>query len=307
MYEWTDSIEHTLDMIRLNCVNLSEHHKQQYEICKSRSTMNRVPIFLLTSANAYAAIGLDSYLKQQYISDINCGVSVFIALLIVIQAFLQYQTKMENELVKFKEYYLLSTKIFKMLSTPREDRKTDGKMFLDEMFTKYEEMVANSDLIEQFKESLLESPDDLMTEPVIDKGDYNSVCSKLSDHWNILYQPKLYLMKKKNASIIKYLKESWRDAFQKDKDANAKDGDDVEKQASSPEEIELMATKKAEEELMQKNPNYNPFSYEIFNKGFIKEQLAKDQDELNHLRKKVKEQLNGVRASASSRIGMTFS
>ena len=32
---WTDSNEHTLDMIRLNSVNLSERHYTKYQIYKN--------------------------------------------------------------------------------------------------------------------------------------------------------------------------------------------------------------------------------------------------------------------------------
>lgn len=315
-YEWTDSIEHTLDMIRLNCVNLSEYHKEQYEVFKSRSTITRIPIFVLTSINAYAAVGIRKYLKQAYISDINCGISIFIALMIVIQAILQYQGKMETEIMKFKEYYLLSVQIFKILHTARIDRKVDGKVFLEEKFSKYEELVSTSDIIQHFKDDLLQQPDNMITEPVIDKKDYNKMCQQLFDHWNILYNPKIYYLKKRNASIIKSLKEQWREVFSKDdnkkEEKEKKAGEteesqplnDVENPKESDEakfdEIQLVekkddapAEKKEEkkEETIFDNPFYNPFSYDIFNTGFVKEQLDKDQKELEKMRKMVKEQI----------------
>ena len=301
--EWTDSIEHTLDMIRLNCVNLSEYHKQQYEMFKSRSTVTRLPIFVLTSLNAYVAVGIQQYLKQSYISDINCGVSVMIALIIVIQAILQYQAKMETELVKFKEYYLLSVQIFKILHTLRNERKTDGKVFLEEKFSKYEELVSTSDIIQHFKDDLLQQSEHLITEPVIDKKDYNKMCQQLFDHWNILYNPKIYYLKKRNASIIKYLKEQWKDAFFKEEDREKKTGETEESRHLNDEEnpienyeIQLVEQKEVvpeekKEESLFDNPFYNPFSYDIFNTGFVKEQLYNDQQELEKMRKMVKEQI----------------
>lgn len=286
--EWSDSIEHTLDMVRLNCVNLSEYHQQKYEKFRSRSNMYQLPVFLLSAGNAYAALGISKYLKQAYISDINCGVSIIVALFIVVQYLLSYQKQMEDELIKFKEYYLLSAQIFKVLSVEREDRKIDGKLFLEEKFSKYEELVNTSDIIQEYKEDLLDQPDNMITKHIVDAKDQNEKSKYLFDHWNILYQPKLYALKKRNANILKFLRETWNDTFGK----KEKNEGDIE----NPDE------EKKDDKILE-NPFYNPFSYDIFKTEFMKDRLAQDQKDLDTVRKTVKQEMA---KKSSNKVKMEF-
>jgi hypothetical protein len=164
-----------------------------------------------------------------------------------------------------------------------------------------------SDIIQHFKDDLLQQSEHLITEPVIDKKDYNKMCQQLFDHWNILYNPKIYYLKKRNASIIKYLKEQWKDAFFKEEDREKKTGETEESRHLNDEEnpienyeIQLVEQKEVvpeekKEESLFDNPFYNPFSYDIFNTGFVKEQLYNDQQELEKMRKMVKEQIKKSR------------
>jgi len=290
--EWNDSIEHTLDMIRLNCVNLSEYHQQRYNVYKSRTNTYRVPIFLMSSANAYAAVGIHKYLSQEYISDINCGVSVLIALIVVVQYLMSYQHQTEEELIKFKEYYTLSAQIFKILNIERTDRKIDGNLFLQEKFGKYQELVSTSNIIQEYKDGLLEMPDNMITKYIADTKELNDMSKYLFDHWNILYQPKLYALKKQNANVLKYLRETWKSTFDKKEDGQEQDVENPSAEDGKKEEKQLV-----------ENPFYNPFSYDIFKNDFMKERLEKDQNDLEKVRKQVPSEL---RKQASNRVSMAF-
>ena len=291
--EWNDSIEHTLDMILLNCVNLSEYHQERYNAYKSRTNMYRVPVFLFSSANAYAALGIRKYLSQAYISDINCGVSVLIALIVVVQYLMSYQKQTEEELIKFKEYYTLSAQIFKILNIDRAERKIDGNLFLQEKFGKYQELVSTSDVIQDYKDGLLEQPDNMITKYIADTKELNDISKYLFDHWNILYQPKLYALKKQNANVLKYLRETWNSTF--DKKENEEEGKDVENQDTE-------EGKKEEKELVE-NPFYNPFSYDIFKNDFMKDRLEKYQKDLEKVRKQVPSEL---KRPPSNKVKMSF-
>jgi len=287
---WTDSIEHTLDMIRLNCVNLSEYHQEKYDLYKSRSNLYTFPVLIISAGNAYVALGIQKYLKQMYISDINCGASVLIVIIIIIQFLLNYQNHMEEQLLKFKEYYFLSAQIFNILSIDRSERKVDGKFFLNDKFAKYEELVKTSDIIQLFKDDALIQPDGLITKYVIDTKDMNDKSKYLFDHWNILYQPKLYALKKKNANILKNL----REPTSKNKtDITAVSGESSEEKPLDPDE----------EQQILDNPFYNPFSYDIFKNDFMKERLENDQKQLDSLKQSAIADLHRKNAK---RVQMTF-
>jgi len=288
--EWTDSIEHTLDMVRLNCVNLSEYHQERYDLYKSRSNLYTFPVLIVSAGNAYVALGIHKYVKQSHISDINCGASVLIVIIIIIQFLLNYQNRMEEELLKFKEYYFLSVQIFNVLSTERSERKVDGKFFLHEKFSKYEELVKTSDIIQLYKDDALIQPDGLITKYVIDTKDMNDKSKYLFDHWNILYQPKLYALKKKNANILKSLREP----------PNKKE--ETQEEHEGEQEKTLKPASDVEQQIYE-NPFYNPFSYDIFKNEFMKERLENDQKQLDLIRKAATAELQRKNAK---RVQMTF-
>ena len=288
---WTDSIEHTLDMVRLNCVNLSEYHQEKYDLYKSRSNLYTFPVLIISAGNAYVALGIQKYLKQSYISDINCGASVLIVIIIIIQFLLNYQSHMEEQLLKFKEYYFLSAQIFNVLSIERSERKVDGKFFLNEKFAKYEELVKTSDIIQLFKDDALIQPGNLITKYVIDTKDMNDKSKYLFDHWNILDQPKLYALKKKNANILKYLREP----------LSEKRTDITAVNSSEPSEVKPLEAD--EEQQIYDNPFYNPFSYDIFKNDFMKERLENDQKQLDSLKQAAIVELH---RKTAKRVQMTF-
>jgi hypothetical protein len=327
--EWTPGIEHTLDLLRLNCVSLSEYHRKLYERNRSRSNFSRTPILILTFINAYVAVGLKRYIEQENVTDINCGISLFIGLLIIVQSIFKYQTKMEQELLRFKEYYVLSAKIFKVLSTPVENRKVNGKYFLEETFKSYETLVVSSNIIQVYKDDLLDQPDTIVeqTDVTADKGEWAAASRKLYDHWNILYQPKLRMLKKENTSILRALfQTNTRESVPTTEDENTKESVNTEtdeiKEETKPLETQLDLESQQTDTAVQKETDqtekastpsstiqlpslYNPFSYDIFNTGFLKEQLDKDQIELTKMRKMVNEELRNNKATKSS-MSMRF-
>jgi hypothetical protein len=98
-YEWSDRIEHILDMVRLNCVHLSEYHNYKYQLYKTRLSYFRVPLIILSAVNAYIAIGLNAYVKQSIISTTNGVISLFCGIITSVELFLNIQKRMESELL----------------------------------------------------------------------------------------------------------------------------------------------------------------------------------------------------------------
>ena len=69
---------------------------------------------------------------------------------------------METSLTSSKDYYILSTNIFKMLSLDVSNRHTDGKNFLDEQYSIYIKLMETSNTVEKRIEDKLA--------PIIVKG-----------------------------------------------------------------------------------------------------------------------------------------
>jgi len=70
-----------------------------------------------------------------------------------IELFIGIQNIMEKEIESAKEFYILSTDIFKTLSIERKDRDIDGKIYLDNIHTQYCNLIQKSEIInEDYKE-----------------------------------------------------------------------------------------------------------------------------------------------------------
>jgi len=145
--EWSDDIEGVLDNIRANCILLSEHHKQSYLYFKSYLKYFRVPTIIFSGINSVISIGLSTYVEQTLVSEITCVVSLICGIITSMELYLNIQHSMENELIASKEFYLLSTDIYKTICLDRKNRKFTGKSFLDDKYSTYCNLIENSNLI----------------------------------------------------------------------------------------------------------------------------------------------------------------
>lgn len=213
-YGWTKRIEKVLDMVRVNCSNLSDYHNYKYQNYKTRLLYFRVPLIVFSAINAFAAVGLQPYMKQTGISTMNSTISLICGVITSIELFLNIQKKMESELSSHKDYYILSVQIFKVISMDRSQRKIDGRTFLDAKFAEYEKLIQNSnvstndftgDVFTQPK--LLSSNVDKQEPTVTNKSNIVHIIPKiphiLYDKFHSVYKPKLHQMQMKREEAIK--------------------------------------------------------------------------------------------------------
>lgn len=204
VYEWTDTMEKTLDVMRQNALKLSELSLEKYNALQKRIHYLQLPLAILSAANAVAVVALDNYISDNYVT-IGCStVSATIAGYLSYDWFLSSQKKMESDLSFYKDCEAFSENIKTVLSTERMNRKMDGAKYLQDTFASYKKLVEGNDLIERFKgnmtlykESICEQVEDMETFVV--------------DHWNILFRPTLRRFKKKNAELIESVKQAGQD------------------------------------------------------------------------------------------------
>lgn len=211
-YGWTTRIEKVLDMVRVNCSTLSDYHSYKYQQYKKQLTYFRVPLIVFSAINAFAAIGLQPYMRQPSISTMNSAISLFCGVLTSIELFLNIQKKMESELSSHKDYYILSVQIFKVISMDRAQRKMDGRAFLDSKFSEYEKLVQSSNV------STNDFANDMFAQPTLflenrnaeSNENSNSFLNKIPNIPNMLfsgihhiYNPKLHQIKQKRKTAMK--------------------------------------------------------------------------------------------------------
>lgn len=143
---WSNDMESVLDNVRKNSLILSEHHKQAYLYYRSYLKYFRIPTIILSALNSVISIGLSAYVPQNFVSEITCVVSLVCGIITSIELYLNIQKYMENELMMSKDFYILSTDIFKALALDRKNRGMDGKTFLDNNYSTYCKLIENSNI-----------------------------------------------------------------------------------------------------------------------------------------------------------------
>ena len=159
MENWTDDIEKLLHDIRINSAMMSNQHKTNFFYYKKVSARFRIPTIILASVASVSSVGLQSYTSQQHISAITCLISLVVGVINSIELYLRLQDNLESELDKSKQYYQLSTDIFKITSLHSENREGDAHKILDDFYDRYIELFSQSNLMRTtFKDNLIIIP-----------------------------------------------------------------------------------------------------------------------------------------------------
>lgn len=152
---FTTDVESVCESIRINCVIMSDYHKKRYEYLKAKLKFVKIPLIILNSLNVFFSVGLGGYLESGYISLLTMAVSMICSIINSVELFMEIEKSMSKEYVASKDYYILSTDIFKVLSLERTNRIIDGKTFMDDIYNRYIKLYEQSNLLnKKMKDSL---------------------------------------------------------------------------------------------------------------------------------------------------------
>ena len=151
--EWDFQLVEFLDSIRKKSSKLSLKHTNTFFYYNKVSNFFDIPIIILSTLSASFAVGTDAFLDQSYISLINCGVSMIVAILSSIKLYLNISTNKTNELEISKAFYVLSLDIQKTLYLPVELRKVEQLEFLNTIYDSYILLIQKSSLIKANEEN----------------------------------------------------------------------------------------------------------------------------------------------------------
>jgi hypothetical protein len=142
--DFSSDIENILENIRLNSIVLSKEHRKRYVFLKKTLKYYRIPIIIISALNSVISIGASNFTSQEYVSVATCLLALICGMISSIELFFGINTQMEIELSSSKEYYILSTDIFKMLSLNKANRNTEGKAFLNDCYARYIKLIETS-------------------------------------------------------------------------------------------------------------------------------------------------------------------
>jgi hypothetical protein len=154
---WSDDIEALLRDMEYNSGILSQIHKTNYLALHEYIKYFKLPIIILSSVNSIFSVGLNAYLNQSLVSSINCLISLICGIISSIELYLGLQKKIENELLSYRDYYLLSVKINNCLKLKREHRtEPNGQLFLTDITNEYTGLFESSEIHSQnFRDRLI--------------------------------------------------------------------------------------------------------------------------------------------------------
>lgn len=153
--DWTSDIEIVLENIRVNCVILSNEHKNRYFELKEKLKYYRLPVIVLSGINSIISVGLQPYAEQNVISMITCLLALTCSAIGSIELYLAIQKGMESEMISQREYYLISVDIFKTLSLLKEHRPIPAKDYLEKCYNSYCKLMESSNAVAQKLEDKL--------------------------------------------------------------------------------------------------------------------------------------------------------
>ena len=135
--EWHPDEQDFLAKLEQQCNTYYEHHNGDFMYYKALASKFNVPILIVSAVNALTAVGLNSFVPQEYVSVLNAILSAGTGVLGSIQLYLKINEKMSNALRASMLMKRLALKISKELSIRPENRVSDGQAFLSDCFAEF--------------------------------------------------------------------------------------------------------------------------------------------------------------------------
>lgn len=146
-----NEIDAILIKLRKNCVYLSIYHNRKHHFYKNiLFCVFRIPLIILSGLNSFFAVGLQNYLDQKTISLLNALISLFCGILTSVELLWQLKDRVDQELESHKNFYKLSTDIYKFLGSNEEDKQKQND-FLTEIYNLYQKHIATANAINVYR------------------------------------------------------------------------------------------------------------------------------------------------------------
>jgi hypothetical protein len=147
MNNWSQSVDSLLDKIRLNCIMLASKHIKNHLYYLNCSKYFEIPVIILSVFSGSFSVGSDTFLNQELISVITCSISMIITILTSIKLYMKITENSSQEQELAIQYKTLALDLFKNLSLPKEHRGTDGLIYLNKVYSKYTNLIENSQIL----------------------------------------------------------------------------------------------------------------------------------------------------------------
>ena len=146
---WHPDEQEFLAKLEQQCNTYYEHHNADHMYYQKLATRFNIPILIVSAVNALTAVGLNSFIAQEYVSVLNAILSAGTGVLGSIQLYLKISEKMTNSLRAAILMKRLALKISKELSIDMANRVTKGEAFLGDCFAEFNTALEQGNPIEK--------------------------------------------------------------------------------------------------------------------------------------------------------------
>lgn len=152
---WHPDEQEFLAKLEQQCNTYYDHHNKDHVYYMKLASRFNIPILIISAANALTAVGLNSFIKQEYVSVLNAILSAGTGVLGSIQLYMKINEKMTNALRASILMKRLALKISKELSIEPQNRVTDGQAFMSDCFSEFNTALEQGNPVEKSLENHL--------------------------------------------------------------------------------------------------------------------------------------------------------
>lgn len=146
---WHPDEQEFLAKLEQQCNTYYDHHSKDHLFYSKLASKFNIPILIVSAINALTAVGLNSFIRQEFVSVLNAVLSAGTGVLGSIQLYMKINEKMTNALRASILMKRLALKISKELSIAPENRVTDGQAFLVDCFSEFNTALEQGNPIEK--------------------------------------------------------------------------------------------------------------------------------------------------------------
>ena len=156
---YTD-VDVILEKIRRNCILLSNAHKERYMELNDMLKYYKIPVIIISGVSSLVSVG-QQFIPQTMITICNGLFGLSCSIIVSIELYLGISQQLAQSASLTKEFYTLSTNIFKTLALSRENRTENSLTYLESIYGEYSSLCANSYIVKKnIQEHFNDSDDD---------------------------------------------------------------------------------------------------------------------------------------------------
>jgi hypothetical protein len=150
---WNQAVDCLLDKIRLNSIMLASKHIKNHLYYLNCSKYFEIPVIILSVFSSSFSVGSEKFMHQETISVVTCAISMMVTILTSTKLYMKITENSSQEQELAIQYKSLALDLFKILSLPKENRGTDGLVYLNKVYSKYTNLIESSQILNNIKKN----------------------------------------------------------------------------------------------------------------------------------------------------------